>query len=473
MTTWSTARAFSTVALVAAIALGVGCNRVDPNEHVDEMRALVSRTPRWATQDALGKRLWAVEQQFYEERGYRPAWVDGDRTTSRMKDLIQQLKYSERHGLDPADYAVAEFDAARERSQTKTGGTRFYLATVPELDARLTWAYLQYAADLLGWRRSARQVNRQWLASPRNEDLLARLRTAVDKDEVRDSLEALAPTHPQYKGLQAALARKEDPSRIQQIRMNLERWRWAPHDLGERYILINVPAYQMQVVEGGEPVLAMRVIVGKPDWPTPLFSDEMTYVVFSPYWNIPENILRDETLPRLVDDPDYLSRNNIEVVGTSGEVVDPTGIDWADTTGTTGLRFRQTPGPENALGLVKFVFPNHFNVYLHDTPNDRLFNRPQRTLSHGCIRVEKPVALAEYVLHDQPQWTAERIAAAMHAHREQTAKLESPLPVHIGYWTAWVEEDGRVTFTDDPYGIDRTHAQLIKPLQTRPATKAD
>jgi murein L,D-transpeptidase YcbB/YkuD len=273
--------------------------------------------------------------------------------------------------------------------------------------------------------------------------------------------------------LQAALARKEDPSRIQQIRMNLERWRWAPRELGKRYILINVPAYQMQVVEGDEPVLAMRVIVGKPDWPTPLFSDEMTYVVFSPYWNIPENILRDETLPRLVNDPDYLSRNNIEVVGTSGEVVDPTGIDWADTTGTSGLRFRQTPGPENALGLVKFVFPNHFNVYLHDTPNDKLFNRPQRTLSHGCIRVEKPVELAQYVLRDQPQWTAERIAAAMHANREQTAKLASPLPVHIGYWTAWVAEDGRVTFTDDPYGIDRTHAQLIKPLQTRPATKAD
>jgi murein L,D-transpeptidase YcbB/YkuD len=452
--------AFSGVVLAIAMTSAVGCNRVDPNEHVDEIRAMVSRAPRWVTQDAFGTRLWDIEQRFYEERGHRPAWIEGDRTTSRMKDLIEQLKYSERHGLDPAEYGVATFEAAREKSQTRWSGTRFDPASVPELDARLTWAYLQYAADLLGWRHSPRQISNQWLTAPKKEDLLARLRMAVDRDDVRDSLEPLAPTHPQYKGLQAALARQDDPSRIQQIRMNLERWRWTARDLGERHILINVPAYQMQVIEGERPVLAMRVIVGQPDWPTPLFSDEMTYVVFSPYWNIPENILRDETLPRLASDPEYLERNNIEVVGTSGKV-DPTGIDWTDTASTEGLRFRQVPGPDNALGLVKFVFPNHFSIYLHDTPNDRLFNRPQRALSHGCIRIENPVGLAEYVLRDQPQWTDERITAAMNARKEQTAKLKSPLPVHIGYWTAWVNEDGEVTFTDDPYRIDEAHARLL------------
>jgi murein L,D-transpeptidase YcbB/YkuD len=329
------------------------------------------------------------------------------------------------------------------------------------MDAKMTYAYLRYAADLLGWTRSAKQVHANWLTTPKQEDLVARLEDAVTNNRVRATLEDLAPTHPQYKGLQAALLHEQDPAKIAKIKMNLERWRWAPRDLGDRYILVNVPAYQMQVVEGDQPVLAMRVIVGDPEHQTPLFSDEMTYVVFSPYWNIPPDILRNETLPRVASDPDYLRRNNMEVVGTSGDVVDASGIDWADEDAVKGLRFRQAPGPENALGLVKFIFPNHFNVYLHDTPTDRLFFKEHRALSHGCIRVEQPVELARYVMAERPEWTEGRIVQAMHADHEQTVTLKRRLPVHIGYWTAWVNADGKtVTYTDDPYGIDAAHARL-------------
>lgn len=185
----------------------------------------------------------------------------------------------------------------------------------------------------------------------------------------------------------------------------------------------------------------------------------MTHVVFSPYWNIPENILRDETLPRVARDPDFLRRNNIEVVDTSG-TVDPWTVDWSDESTVSGLRLRQRPGPDNALGLVKFIFPNHFSIYLHDTPSDRLFARDARALSHGCIRIDDPVALAEYVLRDQPEWTRSRIAAAMHARQERGVKLREPLPVHIGYWTAWVQLDGSVAFTGDPYGIDRVQRKV-------------
>jgi murein L,D-transpeptidase YcbB/YkuD len=189
----------------------------------------------------------------------------------------------------------------------------------------------------------------------------------------------------------------------------------------------------------------------------------MTYVVFSPYWNIPEEILRNETLPRIARDPDYLQRNHIEVVGTSGRVepIDPSSIDWSDESAVKQVRFRQAPGEENALGLVKFIFPNHFDVYLHDTPTDKLFAKSNRALSHGCIRVEQPMALAQYVMRDRPEWTAERIDAAMHAEREETVTLKTKLPVHIGYWTAWVEPDGKtVTYTADPYGYDTTQARL-------------
>jgi murein L,D-transpeptidase YcbB/YkuD len=244
--------------------------------------------------------------------------------------------------------------------------------------------------------------------------------------------------------------------------MTMERWRWMPHDLGERYILVNVPAYQLQVVEHERPVLGMRVVVGSPDNPTPLFSDLMTYIVFSPYWNIPDKIIREETLPRVVKDPDFLNRTGIEVVrayGRSEEPVDPATIDWSQPEAMEGLRFRQVPGPENALGLVKFIFPNHFSVYLHDTPADALFKRDARALSHGCVRIEQPITLAEYVLRDQQDWTREKIDAAMHSGEERIVKLKAPIPVHLGYWTAWVTGDRSVAFTDDPYRLDARHAQ--------------
>ena len=456
------------VAPLLAIALLVSpaCNRrIDNAVHVDGIRALVDTTPPWVDDSELGKRLWAIERGFYEERGYAPAWVDGDRTTPHIKDLVQQFKYSELHGLDPGHYPIEDFESLHAQSQTRMG-TRFDVTAVPELDAKLTYGYLRYAADLLGWSSNPRHISRNWLIDPKDDDLGGRLSHAIDQNQVRRSLETLAPDHPQYKGLQSALAReKANPTgNLDRILINLERWRWAPRDLGERYILVNVPAYMLQVMEGREPALSMRVIVGKADTQTPLFSDEMTYVVFSPFWNIPENILRDETLPRVVKDPDFLRRNNMEVVGTSG-VVDPVEIDWTDESATKGLRFRQRPGPDNALGLVKFIFPNHFDIYLHDTPSDRLFFRERRALSHGCVRVEDPVALADYVLRDQPQWTAARISAAMRSGREQAVTLKQKLPVHIGYWTAWVEPDGNVKFTDDPYKLDPIQIQRFH--QTR------
>jgi murein L,D-transpeptidase YcbB/YkuD len=459
-----TLRALAFVACAAVLSASACEKRVDNAQHVNAMRALVTGTPRWVGNDPLAKRLWTVERAFYQDRGFTPAWVDGDRTTAQWKDLVQQLKYSERHGLDPARYRVAEFEQLRAQSQTKTAGTRFPLDRVPELDAKMTFAYLSYAADLLGWDENPKAIYSNWIAAPKREDLAALLAAAVAKGEVRDSLEGLAPTHQQYKGLQAALAAEQQtPSgHADQIRMNMERWRWVPHDLGNRYVLINVPAYQMQVMEGDKPALAMRVIVGKPDAPTPFFSDQMTYLVFSPYWNIPPDILKNESLPHIAKDPDWLRRNNMEVVGTSGDVVDAAAVDWSDEKSVNAVRIRQAPGPENALGLVKFIFPNNFSVYLHDTPTDKLFFKDHRALSHGCIRVEDPVGLAHYVMSDQPDWTAERIATAMHGQEEKTVKLKSPIPVHIGYWTAWVEPDGKtVTYTDDPYGIDAKQRQLM------------
>jgi murein L,D-transpeptidase YcbB/YkuD len=262
-------------------------------------------------------------------------------------------------------------------------------------------------------------------------------------------------------------------ARVSQIALNLERWRWLPRDLGGRHILVNVPEYRLEVWEGQAVPLSMRVVVGKKDTPTPIFADDMTYIVFSPYWNVPPEIVKNETIPSALRDPAFLQRTNMEVLDRSGNTVDPSSVDIEDV---RQYRFRQRPGSSNSLGLVKFMFPNSYNVYLHDTPADSLFARATRSFSHGCVRVEQPVQLAEYLLRDQPEWTPERISGAMRAGVERSVKLSAPLPVYLGYWTARVSADGIVQFRDDLYAIDARQMALltrtIEQLKQRAAAAA-
>jgi len=218
----------------------------------------------------------------------------------------------------------------------------------------------------------------------------------------------------------------------------------------------------------------MRVVVGKKDTPTPIFSDTMTYVVFAPYWNVPPDIVEKETLPSVMNDPVFLERTNMEVVDKSGKVLDP---NWRRVN-PAKIRMRQRPGsPTNPLGLVKFMFPNQFAVYLHDTPAREMFSRPARTLSHGCVWVEKPVELADYVLAGQNGWDGEKIREAMETPDSasgegkvdgQTVTLERPVPVYIVYLTAFMR-DGDLNFRRDPYGKAREAlAGLGKPNPSDP-----
>jgi murein L,D-transpeptidase YcbB/YkuD len=251
-------------------------------------------------------------------------------------------------------------------------------------------------------------------------------------------------------------------SRIRTIELNLERWRWMPDTMPARYIMVDVPDYRLDAIENGTSVLGMRVVVGAPDKKTPIFADEMTTVIFSPYWNVPPDIAKNETAPRAAKDPGYLARNNMEVVDASGQSIDPSSVDWSKP---GALRIRQRPGGENALGGVKFIFPNNFNVYLHDTNAGKLFDRIERGLSHGCVRVEEPGKLAQYVLRDIPEWTPEAIAEAMQAGKERGVKLKTPIPVYIVYMTAWVHEGG-VRFLKDIYGHDAEQAAQLWPKQS-------
>lgn len=260
--------------------------------------------------------------------------------------------------------------------------------------------------------------------------------------------------------------------RVRQLELNLERWRWMPADFGSPYILVNIASYRLQVRDAQDAVaLKMRVIVGKDSNRTPIFSDTMTKVVFSPYWNIPESIEVKEMLPSIVKDSRYLEKKDIEVVryvDGKAKVVNPSKIDWANAADAADFQLRQKPGGKNALGFVKFLFPNRHNVYLHDTPNDNLFDQLTRDLSHGCVRLEEPVGLAAYVLRDQPEWTAERIQAAMHAGKEEHVVLKNPVPVHLVYLTAQVDKDGLAQFFEDVYGYDLKQHALLTPSSHAP-----
>ncbi len=244
-------------------------------------------------------------------------------------------------------------------------------------------------------------------------------------------------------------------TRMRQVALNLQRWRWMPEELGERHFMVNVPYFHLMAREKGKPVMDIRVVVGKVGNNTPLFSDEMESVVFSPYWNIPDSIAQGETLPAIARDPSYLARQNIEILRVSGgETVNASEVQWDDPEALKGFAFRQRPGSGNALGHVKFLFPNAHNVYLHDTPADNLFGKPTRAFSHGCIRVEEPEQLAKYVLREYPEWDEPSIFSAMRSGNEKHVKLKEKVPVHIVYFTAWVDENGGLHFQPDIYGYD-------------------
>lgn len=220
---------------------------------------------------------------------------------------------------------------------------------------------------------------------------------------------------------------------IRRIIVNMERMRWIPLNLADHFLLINIPSFILYAYDHDTVSFTMNVVVGQEVHKTVLFSGNIQYIVFSPYWNVPASIMKKEILPALRRNPNYLKRNNME---------------WHGNT------IRQKPGPKNSLGLVKFLFPNSYNIYLHDSPAKSLFGKSSRAFSHGCIRLAEPEKLANYLLRGDPQWNSEKIKKAMHAGVEKYVTLKNPVPVYIGYLTAWVDNRGRIQFRDDIYNRD-------------------
>ncbi len=459
---------------------------------------------------------------FYDRRSYAPAWIGERGVRPEADDLIAALADAPADGLDPERYRLADLrqrlaqvkgapgDLAeldlrltdaflRLAADLRNGAVNPQLIypdcelDIPEVDlsavledalaaGRLRAAIAGLAPAHDGYRAlkaalaQARSLAARsgWPAVPdgpplrpgdRNDRvaaLRARLEASGDlaadapPPGARDLLDA--PLQAALRGFQErhglepgaagklTLAALNAPAEqwVRQIEINLDRWRWLPHDLGERYIMVNIAGFTFDLIEEGRPALSMRVVAGKPTHRTPMFTGRMTNIVLNPSWHVPASIARKEVIPHMNRDPSYLEREGFEVTGSG-----------------SSMQIRQKPGARNALGKVKFLFPNRFDVYLHDTPSRSLFSRTVRSFSHGCIRVEKPVELAEYLLKDNPAWTPQKIAAALAKGREQWVAIPRPLPVHLVYWTAWADAAGTLQLRDDIYGRDKPLLEIL------------
>ena len=260
--------------------------------------------------------------------------------------------------------------------------------------------------------------------------------------------------------------------RIRQIRLNMERWRWLPQDLGDCHIIVNTANFKLNVIENEQTIKSIRAIVGKMERPTPVLSRKITYLELNPYWNIPHTIALNDILPCIKKNPDYLADHNIRVFENWEEdarELNPESIDWAEIIKKNFVyKLRQDPANSNALGQVKFVFPNKFSIYLHDTPARNLFNMTRRAFSSGCIRIEKPMELAAYLLQNNSKWSYKKLVAAVNRKKNKTILLSDPIKIYILYWTAWVDKDGIINFRDDIYGRDRQLNIAINEKVTSP-----
>lgn len=483
----------------------------------------------------------------YEERGYRPVWIDQGALSQLAKTYLSALREVDRDGLRPANYHLDLIETLLARVERAGAASR--QPVLGDLDLLLTDSFLILGAHLVSGCVNPETFDPEWIAARREVDLAGVLKEVLAAGRLRESLDALLPNHEGYFRLRDALARyrvidsaggwpmvPEGPAlrlgdesdrvvplttrlaatgdlrlehaspnrfdegieagvrrfqarhgldadgvagamtlaamnvptavRVRQIELNLERWRWLPQDLGRRHVLVNIPDFRLDLVEDGRSILTMAAIVGRPYRRTPVFSDQIRYLVLNPFWEVPPMLAVQDKLPLIRKDPDYISREGFRVFrgwGEGREEIDPNAIDWTSVPGRGfPYRLRQDPGPQNALGQIKFMFPNRFNVYLHDTPARELFAKTSRDFSSGCIRIEKPLDLALALLSHNPAWTRESLTVALRDSRDRTVLLPRPVPVHLLYWTTWAEEDGTVQFRSDIYDRDRRLEEVLR-----------
>ena len=243
-------------------------------------------------------------------------------------------------------------------------------------------------------------------------------------------------------------------TRLRQLQQSIAKWNQFPDQVGSEYIRINIPSYTLDLVKDGRRIINMKVVVGKPSRETPLLFSKIKTIVFNPKWNVPEKITNEDILPKLLKDPEYLQNHNFTIYKdwSSNDIVDPNSIDWQQAQlEKFPYRLSQKPGISNALGKIKFIFPNNEDIYMHDTNHKSLFSRIKRAYSSGCIRLERPFELAEYFLQNNQEMSIDKVNNILHSNKTTYVKIKNPIPIHITYITAWVDKQGRPHFREDIY----------------------
>jgi murein L,D-transpeptidase YcbB/YkuD len=413
--------------------------------------------------------------RFYNDRGGQPAWMEGQRVRDALaRELLGALRESERHGLRPDAYHAGALDRAlADRARPDPD-------RLASLDVLLSDAFLHLTRHLAEGAVDPRSLHPRFTrAGGAPLDPVRVLDAALEAGKIADALAYSAPPHPEYEALVRELARlrqaraagdKGAAAREDQVRVNLERWRWLPRNLGRRQLRVNAATFALEAIEVGEVRLAMKVVVGEKGWKTPLAHGAITHLVLNPAWRVPRSIATREMLPGARRDPNYFRAKELQVWADaeSGDPreVDSARVDWRRIDPEKfPYHVRQPPGPHNPLGRIKFVFANPYGVYLHGTPSDHAFARGVRALSHGCVRLEDEIALAKFALAPDPAWTHERLLETLRDAWEYRLPLPEPLPVYLLYFTASAKPDGQVSYGKDPYGWDRDLLAALGPAR--------
>lgn len=406
--------------------------------------------------------MWcaASVREFYQRQENKLFWSSSGQLRPMADTLLHLVRAAESYGLNPPNYHAEALDSLLSDTTAQD--------RVPRLDILLTDAYCALFSHL---RDGVLQdeMRRRDLATEINNEAITSLRR-IDGNSLRASLEAREPSARQYQDLKKALhsllpkVNSRDTvwrQRSSTLILNMERWRWVKQ-WPDRYVLVNIPAFMMHIVEGDSVRLQSKVIVGKRTTPTPILQSLMTSFIIYPYWHAPRSIATREILPALQADQSYLGRNNFEVLNKWGQVISADTIQWTRySEDHFPFILRQREGSENSMGVIRFNFANGYGVYLHDTNSKRLFERERRDLSHGCVRVNNAVAFARYLVKDDDVYvTPDDLDQYLSFQQRVKINLRQPIPVKLQYFTADVL-DGEVMFYDDIYNKDSLMLQSL------------
>jgi murein L,D-transpeptidase YcbB/YkuD len=427
---------------------------------------------------------------FYAEHTGASVWTGKDGFTARATQALGEIRKADDWGLK-----VSAFDLPTLPQGPAT------TEALAEVEIKVGLAVLKYGRHARGGRADPRSIHRIFDQKPTIYDPKTLMLAVAASTAVDAYLRDLHPRHPQFERLRQALlaaraAKPEDAplaaakpaENIQRLIVNLERWRWMPPDLGAFYVWDSVPEQMTTVFKDGKPVLSEKIVVGKLSSPTPVFSADMLLVIFHPSWGVPPGMKVHELGPQLKaaggggwffsSGASAVLKGHDLILSRGGQRVDPDSVNWA-TADIRSYDFTQPPGPKNLLGIVKFRFPNKHDVYMHDTPERHLFGGATRAFSHGCMRVQNPVRLAEVLLAHDKGWGTDKVQE--YVRRGGEIKLTTPIPVHITYFTAVVDDDGKLHYRPDIYGMDGRVASALEgravhmvaaPIDTREPTAA-